>query len=450
MCRRKMPRDILKLSGAFLLGFLTSYLINSTVPCPGGGDLADLESKQEPEIKLCQNERNSVQLREAYTPSTLFDVIRYEYFTDRHIYGEFDSDPRIGFLGHHKGDLTHILEQLSSLYHGAKGYDWFLKKIIDGYRRFDPNRGEEYVLNVELRNTHDQSKKDVQRFEVVKPFSTAHLLNIKPYQSSETVHFILPISKVTNRLRTFLKSFEETFLKPKEEVHLLLVVMEFNFQAKEGDGVIVRNLVKDLRIRYPQHKVTMLQTKRPFSRALGIDLGTKQLPEEALMFFCDVDVTLKRDFLDRCRSTAVHGRQVYYPIVFSQYDPELAKGYSPVTKVKDLLDINKYTGHWITYGFGMVCLHQADYRRVGGFDLSITGWGGEDVDLYLKHVKSDLKVFRAMDPSLIHVYHSRSCDPNLTKEQLRMCIDSMAEGYGSKTQLAKMVLRNKMMPQNDE
>ena len=40
----------------------------------------------------------------------------------------------------------------------------------------------------------------------------------------------------------------------------------------------------------------------------------------------------------------------------------------------------------------MVCLHTRDYRSVGGFDLKIKGWGGEDVDLYTKHIKSKLKV----------------------------------------------------------
>jgi hypothetical protein len=39
-------------------------------------------------------------------------------------------------------------------------------------------------------------------------------------------------------------------------------------------------------------------------------------------------------------------------------------------------------------------MYNEDYRRVGGFDLSARGWGGEDVYLFTKHVKSDLKVIR--------------------------------------------------------
>ena len=53
-----------------------------------------------------------------------------------------------------------------------------------------------------------------------------------------------------------------------------------------------------------------------------------------------------------------------------------------------------YTGHWVYYGYGMVCLYKADYMAVGGFDLHIKGWGGEDVDLYKKVIKHGLRVWK--------------------------------------------------------
>ena len=44
------------------------------------------------------------------------------------------------------------------------------------------------------------------------------------------------------------------------------------------------------------------------------------------------------------------------------------------------------------YGYGMTCMYSIDYQAVGGYNTSIVGWGGEDVDLYQRHVKSDLQV----------------------------------------------------------
>ena len=40
----------------------------------------------------------------------------------------------------------------------------------------------------------------------------------------------------------------------------------------------------------------------------------------------------------------------------------------------------------------MACMYALDYRNVGGFTLGRAGWGGEDVDLYVKHVRSKLQV----------------------------------------------------------
>ncbi|CAH1231821.1 CHSY1 [Branchiostoma lanceolatum] len=57
-------------------------------------------------------------------------------------------------------------------------------------------------------------------------------------------------------------------------------------------------------------------------------------------------------------------------------------------------------GYWRYYGFGMVCLYQSDFLRSGGFDTTIEGWGLEDVDLYDKFVKNDIRVMRVVDPGM--------------------------------------------------
>ncbi|XP_014673644.1 PREDICTED: chondroitin sulfate N-acetylgalactosaminyltransferase 2-like [Priapulus caudatus] len=157
------------------------------------------------------------------------------------------------------------------------------------------------------------------------------------------------------------------------------------------------------------------------------------------------------EFLQNCRLNAKIGRQVYYPVVFSQYNPDIVKAYSPEKYTKDLLDINKYTGMWLHYGFGMACMFGVDYRAVGGFRLDLAGWGGEDVDLYEKHVASDIQVFRAMDPGLIHIYHAKNCSAAAAgargqPDQQHMCNATLADTYASRTQLALMLLSGKTPP----
>ena len=40
-------------------------------------------------------------------------------------------------------------------------------------------------------------------------------------------------------------------------------------------------------------------------------------------------------------------------------------------------------------------------------------------------------LYRAPDPYLIHVYHNVSCDPNLARDQLRMCHSSLENNLRS-------------------
>jgi hypothetical protein len=44
-------------------------------------------------------------------------------------------------------------------------------------------------------------------------------------------------------------------------------------------------------------------------------------------------------------------------------------------------------GAWRNYGLGMVCIYQSDFKNIGGFSKTITGWGREDVDFYERMVK---------------------------------------------------------------
>lgn len=174
------------------------------------------------------------------------------------------------------------------------------------------------------------------------------------------------------------------------------------------------------------------------------------------------------------------GRSVYFPIVFSQYDPtQIADApasapvftFSPNTtsnsshtlartsmtngtdkqsqpvgalptgnlegtgytgnragsqetsgnfNSKRLPHTDRY-GYWRQFGFGIVSIFHSDLMLVGGLDTTIEGWGKEDVDLFDKIVASNLTVFRAPDPGLVHVFHPIQCASSLSKEQAEMC-----------------------------
>lgn len=156
--------------------------------------------------------------------------------------------------------------------------------------------------------------------------------------------------------------------------------------------------------------------------------------------------------------------KVYYPIVYSEYDPSNVKeairilgrnesmssssARNVAADLSEQLNSSHFEfsfdkGYWRQFGFGIVVVYNSDLRRVGGFDVSIVGWGKEDVDLYEKFIASNLTVFRSVDVGLTHVFHKIECDPKLPDEQMVMCLGSKGTSIASQRVLANLVYENR-------
>lgn len=86
----------------------------------------------------------------------------------------------------------------------------------------------------------------------------------------------------------------------------------------------------------------------------------------------------------------------------------------------------------------------SDTIFIGGFDLEVKGWGGEDVHLYRKYLHGDLIVIRTPVPGLFHLWHEKHCADELTPEQYRMCIQSKAMNEASHSHLGMLVFREEI------
>uniref|UniRef100_A0A1B6EH51 Hexosyltransferase n=1 Tax=Clastoptera arizonana TaxID=38151 RepID=A0A1B6EH51_9HEMI len=252
----------------------------------------------------------------------------------------------------------------------------------------------------------------------------------------KVVNFILPLAGRFKTFMRFINVFENVCLKNRERVTMTAVLFPSKTEDTYNDTIKV---LSDLQDKYQYTRITVVTVDDPFARAVALELGAAQVSEpDDLLFFIDVDMIFTTATLNRIRSNTVRGKLVYFPIVYSEFDPTIV--YNESVSPNHYI-VNHDSGYWRQFGFGIASLYKSDLRKVGGFDTSIRGWGKEDVDLFDKFIAAseNITIFRAVDPGLVHIFHIVECDPNLTETQLDMCKSTRASTFGDINQLSQLV-----------
>jgi chondroitin sulfate synthase len=261
---------------------------------------------------------------------------------------------------------------------------------------------------------------------------------------SKTINFIVPLAGRLEIFKRFMENFEEVSLKNAENVNLAIIL----YVDENGKSVneIVHATVSHLNKKYLTSNLKVIEVNGNFSRSVACEVGAASYHSTALIFFVDIDMIFTRDFLLRVRLNTIESKQVYFPIVFSEFDPSpsVVSGTAMRNPSKGHYDFTLDTGYWRQFGFGIVAAYNSDLRRVGGFDTSIIGWGKEDVDLYEKFIRSNITVFRSVDVGLVHVFHKIECDPNLASEQMIMCVASRATSIASQRTLTDLIYQSNL------
>ncbi|CAK9819676.1 Chondroitin sulfate synthase 1 [Anthophora quadrimaculata] len=416
----------------------------------------------------------------SFKPTTTDEVIPWD-FLSRSEYSLSDSNPRrrihsdikegleditrevMASINAHSRQRGRVVEERSTLYGYRRVDSYGADTILDLLLVYRKYRGRKVTLPVrrhvylhqhftglEIRETVDGNEVDEERRNQRNDRSLQNIfrggfLNLNfnfdkeddddPVKS-KIIHFIIPLSGRYDVFQRFLQNYEEICLTSGEKTSLLVVLYRHKTEDTFNRTI---DLIEQLKYKYRSASIDIITVSGTFSRAKALNFGVSRLNGDDLMFFVDVDIVFNESALHRIRSNTLLGRQIYFPVVFSQYDPKIVYGYA---RKQDTFTINEMTGYWRQFGFGIVSLYKQDYKTVGGFDLTIQGWGKEDVDFYEKVVKSSIKIFRSADKDLIHVYHEVECSKDLTETQWSMCMGTKAETYAGIETLAQMIYDN--------
>jgi len=429
------------------------------------------------------------------------DVVRDWDLITHSIYSYRNLNPRRGLETDLKVSMDNILMQVMTMINEnakQRGRTIDFKDILYGYSRRNPLHGADYILDLLLVYRKHKGRKmtvpvrrhaylqqtfgDLQFRELVgeaetflptKPSLLKIVQNLFPKPQdlpeqiekvhAKTIHLIIPLAGRYPTLKRFMTNLEKALVKG-ENIKTALIL--FKSPGSDVTDLQTVQLFDSLNLKYPNHEFRVVHARGPFNRGLGLEIGSSIYQSDSLLFFCDVDMIFTGDFLERVRKATILNKQVFFPIVYSQYDPkwvyhsEDAQAEDVVQQVEEMQEsnevdwnlphhmrnpylISKDSGYWRQFGFGIAAIYNQDFRRVGGFDTSIQGWGKEDVDLFNKFISSNLSIFRSTDPNIVHVYHEVNCDPNLPSSQLTMCIGTKASSYASAHQMAVKVLQTK-------
>uniref|UniRef100_A0A8C5M973 Hexosyltransferase n=1 Tax=Leptobrachium leishanense TaxID=445787 RepID=A0A8C5M973_9ANUR len=418
-----------------------------------------------------------------YQPRQREEILEWEFLNGKYLFSAADGQPpRRSMDTSQKQALDDIVMQVMEMINAnakTRGRIIDFKEIQYGYRRLNPMYGAEYVLDLLLlykkhkgkkmtvpvrRHAYLQqtfSKLQFMEHEEIDAKELANKINkdsgslsflsnslkmFVPFQLSASkfehllpkenkINILVPLSGRFDMFARFMANFEKVCLITNQNVKL--VILLFNDDSNP-DKVKQVELMRDFRVKYPKADMQVMSVDGEFSRALALEAGSAQFSNESLLFFCDVDLVFTTEFLQRCRANTIFGQQIYFPIIFSQYDPKIV--YAGKVQSNNNFAFTQKTGLWRNYGFGIACIHKGDLLHAGGFDVSIHGWGLEDVDFFNKVIQAGVHIFRSQEVGVVHIHHPVFCDPNLDPKQYKMCLGSKASTYGSTQRLAEIWL----------
>jgi hypothetical protein len=341
-------------------------------------------------------------------PVDKFDVQFWTHFNDSLVQEMSSVSPEFSPHGTLLAEIRHILGILRPYIQMQQApQDVKIMHILDGYTRFNPHLGREYILTLRLSVAESFLYK---RYHVVREIgpqvSVVDLPTVKPVLA---INVILPVENADTSFMDFLKSFGHIGLKFRgNTVHLVVVV--FSEIVAEG----VQDALKEFVDRTFPLSVSVAIGKGTFSSLRAFDIGMATLEGgSSLAFLASVDLRFAPGFFRRCRSNAELGRRVYFPSAFWLYRSDHADNLHG-----NIPRIAGWTGQWGSYDFSMACIYKGDYDASGGYRNK-----QYSIELLESVLSKNYDVMQAPEPGLFKAWGKKQCWKLGSSHKKKICSD---------------------------
>jgi hypothetical protein len=324
------------------------------------------------------------------------------------------------------------------------------KRLINGYRRFDPVRGMEYILDVVA--TDKQTKKTAKkRVQILKPLGEVEIVPMPYVTENSRVNLVLPINMETKTSFTsFMEKFAHVFMEAGENTYLFIAFFYKKgvpMTGKADPYTLLKSIVTYYENKYHNSaKISWMNIESDSSRTFDlVDHIAKKLTVDSLILLGTPGTDLDLEFINRARMNTIQKWQVYFPIAFWQYKPNIVYDKKPYPTT---VEINEKYGHFETNMFAHASFYLSDYNtaRSEAAKLKKDLSKMDLYDLFLQCHK--LHVFRSTEPNLRHHYIEHRCSHLTPEGEYHRCLASRASGLASSKQLAMLLFEGQGHGQN--
>ena len=356
------------------------------------------------------------------------EVLHWSFLTQGFYFGPNEYKmPKRQFRTYESGPFKKRLKLLRkwiSVNEGEGQIVSSFKHFNYGYQTLNPNVGAITIANGDINllgsKSHNRQYKIIHKFGELE-FNGKEYTEIQ--KTNHKVNFVIPLYGRSEPFLRFIKTFENVALKTNENVSLTVVFFRDGnneTQYKETD-----TMIHQLSTLYPHHDLHLIPLQGSFQRAIAFQNAVSLFADDALLFLVDIDCSIDQNLLHRIRYNTHQGKQAFFPIMFSQYNPKIVSLFNRTNQGNNYQKFSSNNGFWRLFSYGQVALYKSDFDAVGGFNTDIRGWGKEDTDFASRILSQKLHYFRSPDPGLIHIFHEVKCDPHLPRDQHDMCVSTI-------------------------
>ncbi|KAK0417201.1 hypothetical protein QR680_012876 [Steinernema hermaphroditum] len=321
-------------------------------------------TKIDEEIKLLDLESRDLSLANVDGPSwptaipsyskapNRYQVSKWEYFTETEIFRNKPNQNVEPLDGNDLLDIKEVIAAAKEMVlkdYSTKDLSFF--GLRNGYRLFDPRRGMDYMVDLIYRFSDDlngESESVVKRIHLCRPIVNTRLMHQVPYVKEDTdVTVVIPVqsSDDATALRKFIRRHRDLCISSpvdNRQTRIAVVLRGIDPTTARLIGSDLSDLKATCKSWQMDTTLLLLRSEvKSFFTIAALDAAVDHYGNQMIYLYLSPYADFHKEFYDRIRINTIKHFQVYVPIAFSEFHPQIVNAYNILMESEDKMASGK-------------------------------------------------------------------------------------------------------------